>query len=438
MTGQWVPSVEPDPGTGSDPAPADGPVPARAGTARRARDRPRSTVGTDFDPAHNNMNFLRLALAVLVAVDHGWALGGFGRISATRDPGGVAVEAFFVISGFLITASRLRARSTGRFLWHRCVRIFPAYWVCLVFIAAVVAPIAWLHDGGSARGYVSAHPHGPFAFVLENLGLHPRFFDIAGTPRGVPWPPDASAPVSWDTSVWSLAWEFACYLGVAALGLLGVIQRRRGLVALAALGSWLVLAASTLAPGATAPVLGSGTCQEALRLFPLFLYGSAMYLFRERVPLSATAAAICAVTVIGGEVLLTSPNLVVGPALAYLCIWLGIRPPFQWVGRRHDLSYGIYIFAFPVQQLAAVFGVHHHGLVAYYVTFLTGAFLCGAASWFVIERRALRLKDWTPRRWASPRARASTPTPAPVPVPVPVPVPAQGGPGAAPPPGGSR
>jgi len=147
----------------------------------------------------------------------------------------------------------------------------------------------------------------------------------------------------------------------------------------------------------------------------LFLYGSVLYLYRDRIPVSTAAAALCLVTVLAGGFTMKNAGMVAGPPLAYLCIWLGPRLPFQRVGRRHDLSYGIYVFAFPLQQLLAVYGVHRHGLVAYYASFLALAPLAGAASWFLVERRALALKNWTPR-WLERRAARRATRPAMIPV----------------------
>ncbi|MBL7499393.1 acyltransferase [Frankia sp. CNm7] len=371
---------------------------SRGRHSRSARGAP--TIDAVFDPRHNNLNFLRLAFCLVVIAVHGWATGGFGSVDVGHEPGGVAVDGFFVISGFLITASRIRARSGGRYIWYRCLRILPGYWVCLVVIAAVIAPIAWLHNGGTLSGYLRADPHGPFDYVWQNLALHPRFYDIAGTPADVPYSSDGGWPVSWNGSLWSLSWEFVLYLGVAVLGMLGIVQRRRRLVLVAAVVAWLARCVQSLGLDATVPLLGSPTGHVALRLLPLFLFGSVLYLYRDRIRLSTPVAAACAVVVVVGAILVTWPEALIGPPLAYLCIWLAVHLPCQRIGARRDLSYGAYIYGFPVQQLAAVYGVHHHGLVVYFVVTVAGTFACAAASWFLVERPAMRLKNWTPRRWA--------------------------------------
>src|SRR3954451_5058370 len=97
-----------------------------------------STFASAFNPDRNAIAFFRMVLAILVIASHSFALGGFGpdpfgRITeGQHNLGAIAVSLFFLLSGFLITRSVLRSRSVGRFLWHRFLRVFPGYWVCLL------------------------------------------------------------------------------------------------------------------------------------------------------------------------------------------------------------------------------------------------------------------------------------------------------------------
>src|SRR3954447_2812800 len=113
------------------------------------------TFGEAFDPKRNAFAFLRMVLAFLVIVSHCFVLGGFGAdpISRITDGGNslgeIAVAVFFILSGFLITRSGLGSRSAGRFLWHRFVRIFPGYWVCLLVSAFLFSPLFELIKHGA-------------------------------------------------------------------------------------------------------------------------------------------------------------------------------------------------------------------------------------------------------------------------------------------------
>ena len=84
------------------------------------------------------------------------------------------------------------------------------------------------------------------------------------------------------------------------------------------------------------------------------------------------------------------------PFLAYLLIWLGSVLPSPAVVLRHDISYGLYIYAFPVQQLLILTGIHERGLLLYDLVALLATIPLAVASWLLVERPVMR------------RARAAT------------------------------
>src|ERR1700730_3329908 len=116
-------------------------IPARATRVRSANfptTQGQPNFAQAFNPDNNAFGFLRLTLAVFVIFSHSLALGGFGmdRLEVLTQGqyhiGLWSVAMFFVLSGFLVCRSASVSRSVARFLWHRFLRIFPGYWVCLV------------------------------------------------------------------------------------------------------------------------------------------------------------------------------------------------------------------------------------------------------------------------------------------------------------------
>ena len=89
---------------------------------------------------------------------------------------------FFVLSGFLISRSGLRSPSLGRFLWHRFLRIFPGYWVCLLICALVFGPLVAMYE--HRRSFypdLSAPRDSPQSFVLNNaLLFHANELSLSG------------------------------------------------------------------------------------------------------------------------------------------------------------------------------------------------------------------------------------------------------------------
>src|SRR6185437_5441782 len=138
-----------------------------------------------FDPRRNALNVWRLVMASAVVLQHSWPLTGhtapgLGSIYE------VSVDGFFVLSGFLITASWHRNPRPREYFVARALRIFPGLWVCLIVVAFVIAPIGVAIQGGSAKKLLMSTA--PIEYVLNNAVLNVYHASIAGTPNGVPWP----------------------------------------------------------------------------------------------------------------------------------------------------------------------------------------------------------------------------------------------------------
>lgn len=341
----------------------------------------------------NSLNFLRLALAVLVIFSHTFPIGGFGneRILGNQTLGDISVDAFFAISGFLICGSAMRhttrfglRRGLAKYFWDRVLRIFPAFWICLIVTATVFGAIGWWSANRGVGDYWSA-PQGPLHYIASDSYLRMNDYTISGTPANVPY------PQAWDGSLWTLSWEFLCYIGVAVLAALGLLQRRRFVVGIAVL-IWLaevtVFFNPSLFPSA----------QYALRFGSIFVAGALVYLYRDRIADSGTlAGALVVLAALGmalGHPLSHVADVISGPALVYPVLWLGAHLPFRNVGATNDLSYGVYIYAFPVGQLLALGHVQRDGYLVFALATIAATLPLAAASWWMVERWALRAREW--------------------------------------------
>ena len=322
---------------------------------------------------------------------HGYYLSGAGTGPSIQDEnlGGWAVFGFFTISGYLITASRF-ANPLGRYLVLRVARIYPAFVVCLVVTAGVFAPIAWAAEGRDWSSFLTT-PTSPPAYVLGNLALRINAYDVAGTPSAVPY------PGAWNGSLWTLYFEFLCYLLVGLLVCLPVVRRHRWLIVVAFAGS--------VVAWATVGAWGAGAYSDVVllaRLLPAFLGGAVVWVAIGRVPLRTPFALVALVAAV---VLVVSVEhwgaQAASPLIAYVLLWLSTVLPSPAVARRHDISYGVYIYAFPVQQLLVYAGAHRFGLVAYDVLAALATAAVAVVSWRLVERPALR---WARHRFRSPPA----------------------------------
>ena len=352
-------------------------------------------IGVALDPKRNSLNFLRLVLAFCVVYSHASDLGWFGfrNVVVNRSElGGIALYGFFGISGYLIAGSASR-NGVGRYLWQRFLRIIPAFWVCLVVTGFVLGAIALAIDPVPHCGYVcylKLHP-GPFSFVYSNALLKMNQTAVAN-----------SQVFLANGSLWTLFFEFLCYLLLAGLSFLGVM-RRRGWVALIALGIFAAELVTTLVPSWNSMfnIYHNFIPMNFMVLSLPFLGGTLIYLYRERVPDSALLATACSIAFVASLHLPTygyPPTLRLTPSsfgaflIAYPLLWLGAHLPFSWIGSKNDYSYGVYIYAFPLTQLLISLRAQRLGFWPFMLLTASVTLAFAVASWWLVEKHALRLK----------------------------------------------
>lgn len=346
------------------------------------------SLGTSFDPRNNALNAWRLLLAVSVILWHSWPITGR---SITFRPfeqfiEQVGVDGFFAISGFLITASWLRRPRLRDFAVARALRIFPGLWVCLLVTAFVIAPISVLIQRGSVSELMASQT--PIAYVLNNGLMNVYYAGIDGTPRGVPW------PGVWNGSIWTLVFELICYVGVAVLGVVGLLKRR-----------WVIPVLFVIAWVGTAyfpyPVFAMQTIpQMVFRFVVMFAAGALLYHYRDVIPARWSLVGVCAVIVLG-SMFLSNFRVLGALPLAYVVIVSGVLVRNARLNLRNDLSYGIYIYAYPIQQLMAVLGLTALPIAVFFGIATLAVVPLAALSWFVVEKRSIALKNAMLRKRAA-------------------------------------
>lgn len=342
-----------------------------------------TSLGTQIaSRKNNNLNVIRLMLALGVILSHSFSVtlgqGGEARgepvttWTCHQDSSGeVAVNLFFLISGFLITASWLRSKSMQNYFMKRVLRIYPGFIAAMIFSAGLI----WTFCP-EFRANV-AHPAGWLWLLLKNLiVLTNSSICQPGIFAGNPLPGMANA------SLWTIPVEFFCYLMVIVVGLIGLFR-------------WRLLFFLAAMLGYEAYVLGLSHGHDQYECYLIcFLTGAAIWLWQDKIPFSKHIAAGCLVVL-----LVTSRFspwfLITFPILGgYFVFWLayGPRLPFSDWAEKTDLSYGTYLYAFPVQQMLAMNSVLRHPWVMFLLA--TPVSLCFAwLSWHLIEKRFLALKS---------------------------------------------
>ncbi|OBI13303.1 acyltransferase [Mycobacterium sp. E2462] len=347
-----------------------------------------------FDPRNNAFNAFRLALAAEVMLFHSWPATGHQVPKPILELFfSVGVDGFFAISGFLITRSWLCDPRVRDYLTARALRILPGFYICLVLTAFVFAPLSVAIEGGSVSKLLASG--GPISYVLKNAAVAYLQPGISGTLSHVPGGP------AWNGSMWSLIWELLCYLVVAAIGVAGLADKRWISPAILAVG----VVGALLLPPLTFP--GTWTIpQLAVRSAIMFASGAIMYQWRDVIPARWSLVAVCVVIVLAAGQL-PDYRVVGALPLAYAVIVSASLIHNPRLRLRTDLSYGLYIYAFPVQQLLAVCGVARLHPALFFLVAVAAVLPVAALSWFLIEKPAMSLKRRLRRKWAAPVASSS-------------------------------
>lgn len=353
-----------------------------------------TTLARCLATRNNNFNLLRLVAASLVIYAHSFPLllgpssgPGGGPADWFYDwtgiiAGGLAVQAFFVMSGIMVAQSFERSPTIWVFIRARVLRIYPALIVCVLICALVLGPVM---TSVGLTTYLSDTQMWKFIAVNSSLtSLEIKLFlpgvfesnPIAGYVNG---------------SLWTLPWEILMYIGLTAVGILGLL--RGSLVTLTIWSCSLLIYVSEAA--LDEPVFRHKLVICA-SFSSYFFMGVLLYLWRDRIKLNwLTLGVSVAIWVLACSQLREQQLalLLYVPALAYLIINLASVPGgfIRSYGRVGDYSYGTYIYAYPAQQLlVSLYGFSSPlGLC---LAALLASWALAFCSWHLIESPALKYK----------------------------------------------
>lgn len=332
-----------------------------------------ATAGIRFPAMHG----LRLFLALLVVWDHAHYIVGripYPMIPGT-DPGTFAVWAFFFLSGFLVTNSWLHRSEPLRFAVHRAARIWPALAVALLFSSLVAAMSVHLIFPGYRQGIILNSWHMGHDIVHDSFpGAYPGT-RYSGVLNG---------------SLWSLRWEMGAYLFVLVAGVAGVFRR----VSSANLVLLAVLALLFINPDDLLLYHGSHAIFNISYILAEFLLGMLVAVNLKRMTRFRVIAIVIGVLLAGyflDDSSVRHWSLLVLPAL--LVFFVSIAPLRRFADLRQDLSYGTYVYAWPVEQYV---NWRFPGLspMELFLAATPVILVIAAISWRYIEQPAL---DWAKR-----------------------------------------
>ncbi|WP_025761904.1 acyltransferase family protein [Dyadobacter tibetensis] len=347
----------------------------------------------------NNFHLIRFIAAVMVIYGHSYPLMGLGNLdyiqelsAGTFPTAHMGVCIFFSISGYLIAKSLLDSRTLMSYCWKRFLRIMPGLVVVVLFTIFVVGPIA---TNLPLSDYFSSNATFQYLKVMKIFPAYPD--TLPGVFQDIP-------ATNVNGSLWTLAYEVTCYM--LLLGFFIILRKYLGYAVLLLFagvwGSYFLWHDTLLQTHFPLRIIH-------LNLFDLFNFGlyfvvgSLLYLFRQWLPLKGWIAVVLFLAFVLSYFLSSTlgwlPLSVIGWVrylfLPYFILYIGFKPPvwrnFEKIG---DLSYGLYIYAYPVQQLVATFFLGEGlSVMGMFFISLVGVLPLAWMSWKFIEEPSLRLKN---------------------------------------------
>lgn len=316
---------------------------------------------------NNSFDLIRHIAALLVLVSHHFALWGLPEpgIAGFNSLGGIAVTAFFAISGLLITRSFVNATSFTDYLIKRIARIFPGLILCAFAMTYIAGALF-------AEGYVTGS-----SAVLDFLCI-----SVFGRATIEQITDGFIFNESFNGSLWTLKIEFGFYLLLAAA--LGLYRK--------ALLPWILLTGFALATYILSNEV-SGAMAQKLATYSsagIAFFAGSVIAFHKQYFSDTRILAVALATGIG--LIFLSIGTPLASVLATLgfgltTLSLGLLYVDTSIRGRFDISYGIYLYAFPVQQLV----INKSNLTFIPSMFVSAliVIMLAAVSWRLVEQPAL-------------------------------------------------
>lgn len=329
----------------------------------------------------NNFDALRLIGALLVFYSHQFAISG--RPEPSFFNGGLGVVIFFSVSGFLVMNSWKRNPHVFLFLTKRFLRLWPGMAVAAIISACLIGPAV---SNLSVTEYFASKDVPRYAGILVFSVREGNFFPTNPFPQ-------------LNGSLWTIPIEAGCYILLAISGGVRILKQRWTMpLSLVVFAAFYVL------------VLGNDNGLRAyiehtlkLPLIRPYVYYGLVFLFGVSIScygvslLRGDRAKILVIAAIVGGLLLmlrSEPELALLLAMPIVVISVGVRswPILRDAGHFGDFSYGIYLYAWPVQQTVVwILGKSTPYFVLFSFSFLITALLA-FLSWHLVEKHALKLK----------------------------------------------
>lgn len=335
-------------------------------------------VSDRVDDKNNNFNLIRYMAAIMVIYSHSYALNGFNEKAPPflQDTwGGLSVKTFLIISGFLVCKSWFNNSNTKRFIKARVLRIFPALIVITLISVFVLGPLVTVlpldeyFTSKQTYRYLKNIFLFRIEYVLPGVYINNIYkFAVNG-------------------SLWSLTYEVVFYIIIILLGRSKILNNKY-------MNLFIFISAVMIIKLNFIESLHIENLKLWISLFGYFFIGALYYVFKDYVYLNKYLAYICISILVlasfsGG---FKSEDFLI--LWSYLVIYIGLLPSGipKELKFNGDYSYGIYIYAFPIQQLLIyIVGGKMNPLINFCISSIL-VFFVSIFSWHFIEKKCLSFK----------------------------------------------
>lgn len=328
----------------------------------------RRTIEQAMLSREHNFNFIRLATSIFVIYSHAFTLTGYEKNAFFA---GISVNVFFTLSGFLISASFERSKSLYQFFVSRALRIYPALIVVILVTALVIGP---LFTTDSLKSYFTNIEVLKYLTNVTSLRIQ---HSLPGVFANNHFPDFVNG------SLWTLPIVLLCY---AILALTGMLVKRKVLTAIAILIPVIIF------------IYFHPYMIQKARYFNnvfYFLVGGLCYLVRGKIILDYRLALIMVAIFVANRLYSAGPLHLIVSAVSctYVVMFIAFikNDYLKKITRHGDYSYGLYIWAFPVQQILVLkfpnWNPYQNFSLAFAITLVLAML-----SWHLVEKKAIALK----------------------------------------------
>ena len=329
-------------------------------------------MGDFSEGRKNNFDLIRFLAAGLVILSHAYPLSGNGAdpleyVSKNQFSfGSLGVAVFFMVSGFLIAQSWERKPRLIPFLKKRALRLLPGLIVVVAITALLIGPLF------TVLPLSEYWQHRQVLEYFKNILLYDTWYDLPGVFGNLPFAGSVNG------SLWTLTYEVRCYLILALLGMAGVLRYKQ--VCCYLFFSFFMLL---------------GWNWISITLAGYFFAGTIVYLLRKLIPLNNVLAFLSLLAIVATMYFGQGMQQAVIIYGSYLVFYCAFNPRFKFnnFAKYGDFSYGLYIYAFPIQQIVVYYGQKYQ-LVPweYFCLQFPLILLAAIISWHFVEKPCLKWK----------------------------------------------